>query len=151
MEIKIDEHILLFDEDIANLLDITKIKIYWNGSTHYYVKYGNKYIHRLIMGIKDGKILVDHINGNSLDNRKSNLRLCSRQENTRNNKGHGKNKYKGVDRDKRRKSLYFACITVRGLKLYLGSFDNEKDAALAYNKAATKYFGEFAKLNVIED
>ena len=95
--------------------------------------------------------MVDHINRNKLDNRRKNLRLCNMSESNRNrgpiNFKHRKDKisqYKGVNwKDNR----WTAIITVNSKQIRLGRFDNEQDAAIAYNEAAKKYFGEYAYLN----
>jgi len=105
-------------------------------------------LHRVIMNAPTG-ILVDHINGNTLDNRKENLRLCTSKENIRNS-GMKNNKtgFKGV---KKRNDLntkpYSARIMVDYKDIHLGYFETAEEAAEAYNKAAIKYFGEFANLN----
>jgi hypothetical protein len=93
----------------------------------------------------------DHIDGNTLNNQKSNLRNVTCQQNGC-NKSKCKNlfsKYKGVSRVKRDKK-WQAYITVHQKPIFLGCFTNELDAAVAYNNAAIKYFGEYAKLNQIE-
>lgn len=106
-------------------------------------------LHRLIMNAKDNEY-VDHINFNKLDNRKCNLRICSKAENTqyqqistRNTSG-----YKGVSWDKENNKWY-AQIKTNGKHFNLGRFDNKHEAAKAYNIAAIHMFGEFAKLNDI--
>lgn len=107
-------------------------------------------MHRFILGITDPKIQVDHINGDSLDNRKINLRLCSNSENSR-NRGANKNNtsgYKGV-RFRKEYGTYFATITVNRKEIYLGSFKTGKEAATAYNEAAIKYHDKFANLNEV--
>ena len=93
------------------------------------------------------KSVTDHINGNGLDNRKINLRLCQGGENQMNMRSRGgASKYKGVlfrkDRNK-----WIASISVRGRRIHLGTFNNEESSARAYDLAAIKYFGEFAKTN----
>ena len=91
----------------------------------------------------------DHINSNSLDNRKANLRSATRQQNCWNSskrKPRSLSKYKGVSR-KKRGQPWKAILTVNGKKIYLGCFDNQKQAAKAYDAAAKKFFGEFATLN----
>ena len=90
----------------------------------------------------------DHINGDKLDNRRSNLRPATYSQ-SQHNQGGRKNstsKYKGVSWYKRAKK-WQAQIGVDRKTIYLGFFNDEKEAALAHNKAAIKYHGEFAKLN----
>lgn len=109
-----------------------------------------RYLHQLILpNVK----FVDHINRNSLDNRRCNLREVSRIENYRNAKKRSKkstSKFKGVYWHKMVKRWY-ANICIDYKSIYLGCFLLEIDAAKAYNEAAIKYFGEFAVLNIIGD
>ena len=86
---------------------------------------------------------IDHINGDPLDNRIKNLRVCSHKENCRNRKGNNK----GVRQISSGK--FSARITVNCKERYLGSFVTKKEALEAYNLAAKKYFGQFAKLNEV--
>lgn len=133
-----------------------KTSIYARRNIHIHVsKYNYKasleLMHRRIMKLKKGdKKEVDHINGNGLDNRKSNLRICDRYMNNRNCRCFMKktSKYKGVSLAKGRKvKKWYATITYNKKQIWLGSYDNEEDAANAYDAAAIKYFGEFANLN----
>jgi len=103
-------------------------------------------LHRLIMNALDGDI-VDHVNGDTCDNRKCNLRLCSRKENTRNMKRKCNNTsgYKGVHWAKKQRK-WSAHIRVDYKVIYLGAFDTAELAYSAYCEAAKKYFGEFARL-----
>lgn len=99
------------------------------------------------------KLLVDHINGNGLDNRLENLRLVTPSQNTMNSKKTQKlktSKYKGVSFCKREKK--WRLQVVKNNKVVArGYFNTEIEAAKAYNKAAQELFGEYAKLNEITD
>ncbi len=104
-------------------------------------------LHQFILGQK----WVDHKNGNTLDHQRENLRSCTRSQNGANSKKrtYFKNRpmssqYKGVHWHYKK---WEAQICVSGNYIYLGRFISEHDAAQAYNEAAQKYFGEFAKLN----
>lgn len=107
-------------------------------------------MHRVIMNINDRHIHVDHINHNTLDNRKFNLRICTPQENSMNarkwNKVKTSSKYKGV-RFRKDSKKYEARIRFNNKLIILGSFKDELDAAKAYNKKSIELFGEFAVLN----
>jgi len=92
-------------------------------------------------------MIVDHINGNGLDNRRSNIRLSTYSHNSANMKKYeGTSKYKGVSWMKNKKS-WLAQINSKGKHWYLGRFKNEEDAAIVYNVAAQLVFGKFARLN----
>lgn len=113
-------------------------------------------MHRFIMGIDDPNLVVDHINHDTLDNRKKNLRVCTNQQNNFNSKPYNKIGYKGVTNkaksDKRyRKKTYQARITKDGIKYHLGYYSTPEQAAAAYNGAARILFGEFAYLNPLPD
>lgn len=120
--------------------------------THIY--FGNKrktiFMHRFLMNVFDRKIQIDHMNHNTLDNRKCNLRTCTNTENSRNKSKSKNNKtgYKGVHLFKEN-GRYMASIGFNKKQIYLGMYDNPVDAAIAYNNAALKYHGEFALLNTI--
>lgn len=109
-------------------------------------------LHRLIMNAKKGEE-VDHIDGNTLDNRKCNLRICTPKENSRNRKRQKNNTtgYVGVLFVNRKYLIrqFRARIKVDGKIKHLGYFKTREEAALAYNIAAVIYFGEFARLNII--
>lgn len=105
-------------------------------------------MHRLIVGAGKGE-MVDHINGNGLDNRRSNLRLCSQLQNM-GNRGKSRNSnqpFKGVRlvRDKPRNKPWRASIGKECR--HLGFFATAEEAARAYDAAATERYGEFAFLN----
>lgn len=106
-------------------------------------------MHRLIMDAPKG-VTVDHVSGITLDNRRSNLRLCSQADNNRNAVKHNFNTssmYKGVR--KHACGKWHSRIQVNDKTISLGLFDSEIEAAEAYNNAAKEYFGEFAQLNKI--
>ena len=107
-------------------------------------------MHRVILDAADGQY-VDHIDGNPLNNQRSNLRLCTQSENMGNTSARGgSSKYKGVQRPAN-SITWVAKIGHQGKYYHLGSFQSEVDAALAYNEAAIRLFGEFARLNVIDE
>ncbi len=97
-------------------------------------------------------MVVDHINGDRTDNRRCNLRLCTNKENVRNARvaSHNTTGYKGVSYNKRRKK-YESRITVDGRQLFLGYFINPIEAALAYDRAALRYLGEYARPNFMKE
>lgn len=106
-------------------------------------------MHRLIVKAPAG-VMVDHINGDKLDNRKENLRLCTNSTNQANRKAaRGVSKFKGVVLEHRKNGRQFwkATIVLDGKATYLGSFATDLEAATAYNAAALAKFGEFANLN----
>jgi hypothetical protein len=106
-------------------------------------------MHRIILDAPRG-LEVDHINRDTLDNRKCNLRLCNRVENCRNKTKQSNNKsgYKGVSWHTDGKWQVQICIS--GQRLHLGRYDCKHEAARIYNKAAIEYHGEFACLNEIK-
>ena len=108
------------------------------------------FMHRVILDPDPGWE-TDHINGNGLDNRRCNLRLCTRAENSWNQCSRtGSSVHKGVHWHRSNRA-WQANITVNGKRIHLGSFPNQEDAAHAYNEAAAKYFGEFARLNRLDN
>jgi hypothetical protein len=112
-------------------------------------------LHRFILN-PPKNIQIDHINGDKLNNTKTNLRFATNTENQRNvpkrktvNKKPTTSKYKGVHWKKEARK-WIARIAVNKERIHLGQFNSEEEAAKAYNKAASIHFGEFAKLNQIE-
>ena len=104
-------------------------------------------MHSLIMQTPVG-MYVDHINGDGLDNRRSNLRVVTHQQNTFNQSQHGGTSgFKGVCFDSET-GLWRAYIQANKKRLSLGRHGTEIEAAKAYDTAAKEYFGEYAKLNL---
>ncbi len=91
---------------------------------------------------------VDHINLNKIDDRAENLRWATYSQNRQNSKARNPTGYKGVTFIKE-KNKWRATISYDKIKVQLGEFRVLEDAALAYNKAAIKYHGEFAYLNKV--
>jgi len=102
-------------------------------------------MHRFVLGVTDPKIDVDHINHDTLDNRKSNLRSCTHEENNRNCLISSNNKtgFKGVSFEAQT-GRYKAQITVRYKPKNLGRYDTPEEAHQAYLEAAKAMHGEFA-------
>lgn len=106
-----------------------------------------EFMHRVILNPPDG-MFVDHIDGDRLDNRKCNLRICTDTQNRWNKKMNvGSSTFKGVHKNGGR---WRATISANGIKYQLGSFGTEIEAAIAYNMKAKELHGEFAKLNTID-
>lgn len=110
----------------------------------------NILMHRVIAKTPEGK-LVDHKNMDRLDNRRNNLRNCTKSQNEANATKYKNNKsgYKGVYKHSQT-GKWVSTLRLNNKNINLGCFRNIVDAAKAYNEAATKYFGEFASLNNIE-
>lgn len=134
--------------DIEEYWRVSKHNWHWNPVTRYaYASIRGKKVtlHRFISGL----VGVDHKNRNRLDHRKGNLRPATFSQNSWNiGKYRGSSKYKGVSWDTNRRQ-WIAHIAANRKKHFLGRFDSEDMAALAYNRAATKMHGFFAVLNLL--
>lgn len=141
---------IIVDDDVY----VWASRISWTFDKSGYTKYarcGRGRLHRLILGLTDKGLVVDHINRNGLDNRSANLRVCSVAENNRNVRKRTKcmsSRYKGVYFNKRLQK-YEAHIKDEGRVYYLGVYEYEKDAAKAYNNEAVIRFKDFACLNPV--
>ena len=161
MEIKIDSHTygevkaIIDDEDFdyVNKLKWHPVKNFNTGTMYFQAhvyKNGKRTsisMHRYIMKTPDG-FCTDHINHNGFDNRKVNLRTCTTSQNGMNRKVSKNNTtgYKGVTFNKHSKS-YKAYIKKDNKEYLIGYYKTADQAAIAYNIAAVKYFGEFARPN----
>lgn len=154
---KYGEKVIFFDVQDEQLINSYKWHICFFGkifyaSAHIYRDQKRTAIlmHRLIMN--PGNKLIDHQDGNGLNNKKSNLRLCNHSQNIANviNQKKSTSKYLGVSKYiSGNWHKWLAQIQKNGKKICIGYFDNEKDAAEAYNEKAIIHHGEFARLNII--
>lgn len=105
----------------------------------------------LMHTVLTGWPLVDHRNGDGLDNRRSNLRQADSSQNAQNRRGHAiaTSQFKGVHWNRQRRK-WIAEIGYRGVRTRLGAFVDEVAAARAYDAAAERLFGEYARLNFPE-
>jgi hypothetical protein len=144
--------VALVDDADYEWLNQWKWRAIKNGGNWYAVRRQDGkiiFMHRLVIDAPDG-VTVDHRNGDGLHNWRANLRLCTQTQNSRNRK---KSKlasglFKGVTFEQGR--YYRARIKVDRKTINLGYFLSAVQAARAYDEAAKKYFGEFARLNFNE-
>lgn len=143
---KVNRPIIIDIDDLPTIM-----KRSWRLDPDGYIRTGLRFrLHNVLMGRMPGRE-VDHKDQNKFNFSRSNLRWCSRAQNMMNRgkrKGKSASKYKGIYYNKRNHN-WVARIYVNGFTLSLGAFENEHDAAEAYNKAAIKYYKEFAALNII--
>jgi hypothetical protein len=173
MEIKLKHELTLIidDEDYYELFLSGKYGVWYakedkKGHNWYCVTNGNNRvgkkhlkIHRIITGVEDRKVVIDHLDHNGLNNQRNNLRICTQFENQHNRKSQrgSLSQYKGVTlsvfkHTKKNGELVFykkwkATIRKDGKNKNLGYFLDQESAALAYDKAAIELHGEFAYLN----
>lgn len=120
-----------------------------HNSTDEHGRFRSLGMHRLILGVDDG-VLVDHKDGDGLNNRRANLRPCTHAQNMFNRRLPRNNRsgFKGVYWHKNR---WYAKIQVDRKNIHLGAFTDVEQAAHAYDRAARIHFGEFARLNFPEE
>jgi hypothetical protein len=141
--IAVKSKLTLVDDEDFELLN----KYNWCQDSNGYVVSGRGKellrMHRVIMNTPFG-LVTDHIDGNKLNNQKSNLRICTCAQNGRNRSS--SYTYKGVYVFRNK---FQSSIKLNKKAIHLGTFNTEIEAAIAYNKAAIIYHGEYAKLNII--
>lgn len=151
---KLSNPIGTFIIDEEDFEKVSKHKWKMHGTEHVStIDYSNNkkqiYLHRLIMDIhyEDKNIYVDHINGNTFDNRKHNLRIVTPKENGQNRKTHKNNKT-GISGVMKRKDTgkYRVTITVDRKKINLGNFKDFEEACKIREEAEIKYYGEYRRL-----
>jgi len=125
----------------------------WYAVCHFSIgkKRYTQYMHIIIMGDNPNKFQIDHRDSDGLNNQDENLRFCTKSQNMANQRARKTTLsiYKGVN-IYGASGKYRAHISCNGIRENLGCFITERDAAIAYNVAAIKHFGEFAGLNIIE-
>ncbi|MEE8382187.1 MAG: AP2 domain-containing protein [Thermodesulfobacteriota bacterium] len=158
-EIKLTQgKVVIVDDEDFELLNKWKWRFDYKGYAIRSVNFsdgtkGSLYMHRLLLGIQKGdRRQSDHIDGNGLNNQKTNLRACSSSENLC-NRGIPKNNtsgYKGVKWHKGEQK-WAAAIKKNGKYISLGYYNDKKEAAKIYNEAAIEHHGDFAFLNAIKE
>ena len=152
LKIKTNIVVLIDDEDYEKVKNY-KFQFGGTGRGYIFTRINNKFvpIHRLIIDVPKGMV-ADHVSGDTLDNRKCNLRIATQSQNRMNSvkqtylKKETTSKFKGVHK-KHPKRKWSAAISFKGVRYHLGDFNEETEAAMAYDKKAKELFGEFAKLN----
>lgn len=152
MYVKTSDGLGSFNVDNEGIVKIgsNKTRMSWDyhGNGRVFINYMGKrmLLHRFLMDFTDPKICIDHINGDTMDNRYSNMRKCTKGQNCRNAKKRKDNTsgYKGVQVYG---SRFRAVIYVESRSIHLGIYDTKEEAHKAYCDAAVKYHGEFARFN----
>ena len=133
--------------DIEDIDKVSKYKWCLDGKGYIYnTKVGR--LHRLLMNPKDDEV-IDHKNHNKFDNRRCNLRVCTKQQNSMNQSKQRRNTtsiYKGVCFNKQNRK-WVVQIRINRKQKHIGYYESEEEAAIAYDKYAILHFGEFAKTN----
>ena len=140
-----DGHVMLVDDADAPLFAGQVLTLVERKRTTPSVRLAKMDAHRLIMAAPVGRY-VDHINGDGLDNRRCNLRLCTPAENAKNRRVN-RNSSTGLKGVSPAHGRYRVQIAVDGQRLRLGVFDCPVEGARAYDAAALRHHGQFARTN----
>lgn len=145
-----EKRILVDDEDYEHLNQY-KWYIYKGGRTFYAGRWPHIIMHRMLLGVTNRKTLVDHIDHNGLNNQRSNIRVCDYSQNSMNSKPYedSTSRFRGITYDPSRRKKWRVRIAKLGVRKFIGHFETEEEAAIAYNKAAILIHGEFANLNKV--
>lgn len=153
-EVQVSGHAVLMDQEDLDVFEVEKWRV-MNVNGKLYVcrrpsrKNGASFelFHRMIMACPEG-MMIDHKNGETLDCRKENLRICTHSQNMRNRRLSKSNKcgFKGVHEDSKCPGIFIAKIRCEGKLYRLGRFNDPKTAHAAYCEAATRLHGEFARM-----
>lgn len=137
---------IIDDDDVKKVLAVNRRWHYSGGYARAYVDYGvTASMHRVVMDAA-AELVVDHINRNRLDNRRCNLRVCTERENLCNRPARlARSGFRGVSKTKT--GRWIAYIVHDFKNIHLGQFETAIEAASAYDAAALKFRGEFARLN----
>jgi len=145
------KYALVDEEDYERVMKHNWYCLVTKDGKEYAVHKSKEYLsmHRVIMGLeKTDKRVIDHIFGETLDNRKSQLRICTIQQNSQNSRSSkGMSKYKGVSWDKPRNKWKAQICPSFKTNTFIGRYDTEIEAARAYDTKAKELHGEFAYLN----
>ena len=147
MEIDIHGYKVLIDEEDYNRVKSFTWSVKPKEEGAYFFNRSNNetvYLHKIILGVKNKRI-VDHRDGNRLNNTKDNLRICTKSENTRNQKRKSDSHLKGVTWHKDC-NKWGAQIMVDYKNIFLGLYNSEEEAHKAYCEASKKYHGEFGRI-----
>lgn len=145
-------HEVFVDDEDYELVSKYKWGIFRNNYIYYAESYKLRkdlkirHMHNLILNRR----MIDHIDGNGLNNQRNNLRPCTDSQNGMNKRKRtmASSIYKGVHYEKAR-NKWRACLRINGKLIRIGRYETELEAAQAYNNAAIKYFGDFKLLNAL--
>lgn len=148
MQIQISGYPVLIDDEDAPRVLAHNWYVRNNPNQTYFYKHDGLFLHRFLMGLQKGDPqCIDHKNMNPLDNRKENLRICSKTQNQGNLRKYRNNTsgFKGVTRNLKEGKPWAAQIAFKNKHYGLGCYDTPEEAHAAYCSAAKKYYGEYAR------